>query len=139
MEDRPLGSAIRDHIKRHGISTHSVRLHAMTTASLRVLSEELRYGQDAHRETVCQTNGATVKFCRRVDPALRDYLQAVDTELLTRQTDWYSNSCRNREPVPSRYESRRPVNVLRRVADKQSQGTVSLCDMQTEYRRLKHG
>ena len=114
-------------------------LTAMDTAALNVLRGELRDKHDAHRDTHAITNGSTVRFGGRVDPELKAYLRRVESELLTRQTDWYSNSCRNREPVPSRYESRRPVNVLRRVADKQSQGTVSLCDMQTEYRRLKHG
>lgn len=109
--------------------TLSGHLANLSDEALSLLYTQLVDEHDAHRERVYRTGG---KVGRRVDPVLREYFAAVKVEMLTREPH------RHVKATPPRYESRRPVNVLKRAVDNNvSQGTVSLGDLQAEYWRVR--
>jgi len=107
---------------------HSVHLSKLDDQQLSALHDSLIYQHDAH----CHREWNNGKRTRRVSKELREYLKAVRIEVLTRKP------LHTKTDTPERYESRRPVNVLKRAATHVGgAGTSSLADLQAEYTRRK--
>ena len=107
------------------VETMSMLLAKFSDEQLAFTHDQLVDEHDAHRATKFMTGG-------HVDGSLRDYFAAVQSEMLTR----VPSHVRMRQRKAERFETRRPVNVLRRASEfaADKQGTVSLSDLQNAYR-----
>ena len=115
---------MRKREERGEVRTVSSQLGSLSDEALSLLHDSLIDEHDAHREFKF-TTGA------RVRPSLREYFAAVQLEIMLRDP-----RPRRPEPSKSRYQTKRPLNVLKRAnefaADKQ--GTCSLSDLQNAYK-----
>ena len=115
---------MRKREERGEVRTVSSQLSNLNDEALSLLHAQLIENHDAHRATKYLTGA-------RVEPSLREYFAAVQLEIMLRDP-----RPRRPEPAKPRYESRRPVNVLKRASEfaADKQGTVSLSDLQNAYR-----
>ncbi len=110
---------------------HSVHLSKLTDEQLACLHDYLVYECDAHRETRFEIGG---RRGRKISEQIREYFKAVKIEQWSRAPGATFTASR------SRYETRRPIDVLKRAATAcQTGGSVSLATLQNEYVRLHRG
>jgi hypothetical protein len=129
-----VGTELQQAINAANMLPVSVHLGKLSDIALQQLHDALVYQFDAHRTTTYALNESLTRPrpSRRVDPELREYFQAVKLELLTR------TSAPPRFAGEERYKTVPRVDVLKRAIDaRATQGTVSLGDLQAEYRRLR--
>ena len=129
-----VGTELQQAINAADMLPTSVHLGKLSDIALYQLHDALIYRHDAHRPTTFSMNRSLSEPLpsQRVDPELREYFKAVKLEILTR------TSAPPRFAGEARFKTVPRVDVLKRAIDTSAtQGTVSLGDLQREYRRIR--